>query len=70
MMHGVTGKAATSFSFSQRVKNHVERESLREEINNNSQEITKSEKRLGEKTDKYWTRNFSRMRQEEEESEK
>ena len=40
---------------------HIERESLREEINRNRQEVGRSEKRLKERTDEHMTRNLSRM---------
>ena len=43
---------------------HVERESLREEINRNRQEISRSEKRLNERTDEQLTKNLSRMTRE------
>ena len=43
---------------------HVERESLREETSRNSQEVSKSEKRLKEKTEKHAARNLSRMTRE------
>ena len=49
---------------------HVERESLREEINNNSQEITKNEKRLRGKMDSYWVRSLSPMTREADERKK
>ena len=38
---------------------HVERESVREEINRNSQEVNRSEKRLKERTDEYLVKNLS-----------
>ena len=40
---------------------HVERESLREEINRNRQEVGRSEKRLKERTDEHIAKNLSRM---------
>ena len=40
---------------------HFERESLREEINHNRQDINRSEKRLKERTDAYSAKNLSRM---------
>ena len=43
---------------------HVERESLREEINRNRQEVGRSEKRLKERTDKHIAKNLSRMTRE------
>ena len=49
---------------------HVERESLREETNRNSQEVSRSEKCLTERTDEYLARNLSRMTREAEEREK
>ena len=48
---------------------HVERESLREEINRNRQEVGRSKKRLKERTDEHIARNLSRMTREEEQSE-
>ena len=48
---------------------HIERESLREEINRNRQEVGRSEKRLKERTDKHMTRNLSRMTREAEQRE-
>ena len=48
---------------------HIERESLREEINRNRQEVDRSEKRLKEKTDEHMTRNLSRMTREVEQRE-
>ena len=40
---------------------HIERESLREEINRKRQEVGRSEKRLKERTDKHIAKNLSRM---------
>ena len=48
---------------------HVERESLREEINRNRQEISRSEKRLNERTDEHLAKNLSRMTREHEQKE-
>ena len=48
---------------------HIERESLREEINRNRQEVGRSEKRLKERTDGNMTRNLSRMTREAEQRE-
>ena len=48
---------------------HVERESLREEINRNRQEVGKSEKRLKERTDEHIAKNLSRMTREAEQRE-
>ena len=45
---------------------HVERESLREEINRNRQEVGRSEKRLKERTDEHIAKNLSRMKREAE----
>ena len=45
---------------------HVERESLREEINRKRQEVSRSEKRLKERTDEHLTKNLSRMTRETE----
>ena len=45
---------------------HVERESLREEINRNRQEVSRSEKRLKERTDEHLAKNLSRMTRETE----
>ena len=39
---------------------HVERESLREEINRNRQEFSRSEKRLKKRTDEYLAKKLSR----------
>ena len=48
---------------------HVERESLREEINRNRQEVSRSEKRLKERTDEHFAKNLSRMTREAEQRE-
>ena len=48
---------------------HIERESLREEINCNRQEIGRSEKRLKERTDEHIAKNLSRMTREAEQRE-
>ena len=48
---------------------HVERESLREEINSNRQEIGRSEKRFKERTDEHIAKNLSRMKREAEQRE-
>ena len=48
---------------------HVERESLREEINRNRQELGRSEKRLKERTDEHIAKNLSRMTRETEQRE-
>ena len=48
---------------------HVEREGLREEINQNRQEIGRSEKRLKERTDEHLAKNLSRMTREAEQRE-
>ena len=48
---------------------HIERESLREEINRNRQEVGRSEKRLKERTDRHIAKNFLRMTREAEERE-
>ena len=48
---------------------HIERESLREEINRNRQEVDRSEKRLKERTDEHMTRNLSRMTREADQRE-
>ena len=48
---------------------HVERESLREEINRNRQEAGKSEKRLKERTDEHLAKNLSRLTREAEQRE-
>ena len=48
---------------------HIERESLREEINHNRQEVGRSEKRLRERTDEHMAKNLSRMTIEAEQRE-
>ena len=48
---------------------HVERESLREEINCNRKEVGRSEKRLKERTDEHIAKNLSRMSREAEQRE-
>ena len=48
---------------------HVERESLRKEINRNRQEVSRSEKRLKERTDEHFAKNLSRMTREVEQRE-
>ena len=48
---------------------HIERESLREEINRNRQEVGRSEKRLKEKMDEHIVKNLSRMTREAEQRE-
>ena len=48
---------------------HIERESLREEINRNRQEVGKNEKRLKERTDEHIAKNFLRMTKEAEQRE-
>ena len=48
---------------------HVERENLREEINRNGQEVSRSEKRLKERTDEHLAKNLSRMTREAEQRE-
>ena len=48
---------------------HVERESPWEEINRKRQEISRSEKRLKEKTDEHLAKNLSRMTSEAEQKE-
>ena len=48
---------------------HIERESLREEINRNRQEVGRSEKRLKERTDKHMAKILSRMKREAEQRE-
>ena len=48
---------------------HVKRESMREEINRNSQEVGRSEKRLKERTDEHLAKNLSRITREAEERE-
>ena len=48
---------------------HVERESMREEINRNRQEVGRSKKRLKERTDEHIAKNLSRMTREAEQRE-
>ena len=48
---------------------HVERESLRQEINRNRQEVDRSEKPLKERTDEHIAKNLSRMTREAEQRE-
>ena len=48
---------------------HAERENLREEINRNRQEVSRSEKRLKERTDEHLAKNLSRMTREAEQRE-
>ena len=48
---------------------HIERESLREEINRNRQEVGRSKKRLKEKTDEHLAKILSRMTREAEQRE-
>ena len=48
---------------------HIERESLREEINRNRQEVGRSEKRLKARTDDHMAKNLSRMTREAEQRE-
>ena len=48
---------------------HIERESLREEINRNRQAVGRSEKRLKERTDEHIAKNLSRMTREAEQRE-
>ena len=48
---------------------HIERESMREEINGNRQEVSRSEKRLKERTDEHIAKNLSRMTREAEQRE-
>ena len=43
---------------------HVERESLLEEINRNRQEVSRSEKRLKERTNEHLAKSLSRMTRE------
>ena len=45
---------------------HVERESLREEINPNRQEVSRSEKPLKERTDEHLVKNLSREAEQRE----
>ena len=49
---------------------HVERESLREEISRNRQEVSRSEKLLKKRTDEYVAKSFSRKMRETEERER
>ena len=49
---------------------HVERESLREEINRNRHEVSRSEERLKEMTEEYLARSLSRRTREAEEKER
>ena len=48
---------------------HVERESLREKINRNRQEVSRSEKRLKERKGEHLAENLSRMTREAEQRE-
>ena len=48
---------------------HIERESLREKINRNRQEVGRSKKRLKESTDEHIAKNLSRMTREAEQRE-
>ena len=48
---------------------HIERESLREEINRNRQEVGRNEKSLEERTDEHIAKNLSRMTREAEQRE-
>ena len=48
---------------------HVERESLREKLNRNRQEVSRSEKRLKERTDEHLAKNLLRMTREAEQKE-
>ena len=48
---------------------HIERESLREEINRNRQEVGRSKKRLKERTDEHLAKNLSQMTREAEQKE-
>ena len=48
---------------------HIEKESLREEINSNRQEVGRSEERLKERTDEHIAKNLSRMTREAEQRE-
>ena len=48
---------------------HVERESLREKINRNRQEVSRSEKRLKERKGEHLAENMSRMTREAEQRE-
>ena len=49
---------------------HVERESLREEIDRKRQEVSRNEKRLKERTDEYLAKNLSQVTREAEQKEK
>ena len=48
---------------------HVERENMREEINRDREEASRSEKRLKERTDEHLAKNLSRMTREAEQRE-
>ena len=48
---------------------HVGRENLLEEINRNGQEVSRSKKRLMERTDEHLAMNLSRMTREAEQRE-
>ena len=48
---------------------HFERENLREELNRNRQKVSRSEKRLKERTDENLAKNLSRMTREAEQRE-
>ena len=48
---------------------HVERENRRKEINRNTQEVSRSKKRLKERTDEHLAKNLSRMTREAEQRE-
>ena len=48
---------------------HVEGENLREEINRNRQEVSRSEKRLKERADEHLAKNLSRMTRQAEQRE-
>ena len=48
---------------------HVEGENLRKEINRNRQQVSRSEKRLKERTDEHLAENLSRMTREAEQRE-
>ena len=48
---------------------HVERENLREEINRNRRKVSRSEKRLKERTDEHLAKNLSRVTSEAEQRE-
>ena len=62
------GQMSTRMSEMERAV-HVERESLREDINRNKQEAGRSEKRSKERTDKHIAKNLSRMTIEAEQRE-